>query len=105
MSIVTVRVPISGNDARSAAWSYDVEAALAADNDVVFVDDRDGTTKVELGRLNLESDGDVAIFGKTQTVADAVIHTLAGGGIHTVGGIYGISHTGTTADISIKVKV
>jgi hypothetical protein len=105
MALVTVRVPIDGNDARSRSWTYDVETDLTNNNDVVFVDDRNGTTKVELCRVNLESDGNVAIFGKTQTVEDAVIYTLAGGGMHSVGGIHGISHTGTTASISIKVKV
>lgn len=105
MSTVTVRVPISGNDPRSKGWLYDVSQHIDAGNDVVFVDDADGTTKVEVSRVQLDSAGHIAVYGKGYTPSDAKALTLAATGFHVVGGIYGFVAATTSSSVGIHVKV
>jgi hypothetical protein len=105
MATITVRVPINGNDPRSRGWVYDVSQHIDAGNDVVFVDDADGTTKVEVSRVQLDSAGSIAIYGKGFVASDAKVVALAQGGFHVVGGIYGFVAANTSASVGIHVKI
>ena len=105
MSTITVRVPINGNDPRSRGWIYNVSTHIDAGNDVVFVDDADGTTKVEVAHVQLDSDGHVAVYGKGQAASDAQTLTLASGGLHELGGIYGFVAASTSTSVGIHVKI
>jgi hypothetical protein len=105
MGTTTVRVPVSGNDPRSSGWMQDISKDIDAGNDVVFVDDRDGTTPVEVSRVQMAADGHIGIYGKGYAAAAAISVSLVAGGFHQIGGIGGIVAAQTKTGCGIHVKV
>jgi hypothetical protein len=55
MATITVRVPIKGSEKERLGFVCNVSAHIDAGNSVQFVDDLDGTTEVNLHRLQCAS--------------------------------------------------
>jgi hypothetical protein len=105
MATSTVKVPINGNDPHCRSWIYNVSQHIDAGNDVMLVDELDGSTPVEVSNIHLDTDGSIAFHGKAYDATAAVSISLAAGGFHSIGGIHKILKAGTSANAGIHIKV
>jgi hypothetical protein len=104
MSIVKMKVPISGNKNEINGWLENVSQHIDAGNSVEFVDSLDGVD-VNISHIQLDTAGSVAIWGKGYTQDTAKRITLTAGEFHTIGGIHGIDAANTDASKGIHVKI
>lgn len=104
MATVSVSVPVSGNQAEREGWLYNVSQHIDAGDDVEFIDAND-SSDVDIGRIQLDTGGKVAIWGKGYSSSDAQSIELAGGEFHSIGGIHGIRVADTETGLGIHVKI
>jgi hypothetical protein len=104
MSVVDVKVPISGTDKEIAGWIYNVSQHIDVGNSVRFVDEQSGNP-VSVSRILINSAGSVCIYGVGFDISTSKKLTLAETGFHTVPGIGGIRADDTTTGIGIHVKI
>jgi hypothetical protein len=104
MSTISVKVPFSGSQAEREGWLYNVSQHIDAGNDVEFIDVND-SSDIDIGRIQLDTDGTVCIWGKGYISPDAQSMSLLGGGFHSIGGIHGIRAADTETGLGIHVKI
>jgi hypothetical protein len=104
MSIVKMKVPISGNKNEIDGWLENVSQHIDAGNSVEFIDALD-SANVNISRIQLDTAGSVAIWGKGYTQDTAKRITLTAGEFHTIVGIHGIDVANTDASKGIHVKI
>jgi hypothetical protein len=104
MSTVEMKVPISGNKNEIDGWLENVSQHIDAGNSVEFIDMLD-STDVNISRIQLDTAGSVAIWGKGQVISDAKRIALTAGEFHTIGGIHGIDVANTDASKGLHVKI
>lgn len=105
MAVVTVYVPINGNEKETSGWICNVSAHIDAGNDVQFYDANSTSTPVSVSRINLASDGAVTIWGAHETISDAQTMYFLAGHMHVCTGIHGIRADDTDTSIGIKTKI
>lgn len=104
MSIEKVKVPVSGNKNEIDGWVENISQYIDVGKSVEFVDMLDGTD-VNISRIQLDTAGSVAIWGKGYTIDTAKSIELTAGEFHTIGGIHGIDVANTGIDLGIHVKI
>lgn len=95
---------MSENLKARTGWMENVSQHIDASNDVQFVDE-DGTTNVEVSRIQLDVAGYVCFWGMGYTSANAKRIYLEAGGFHTIGGIHYIRAADTDTSLGIHVKI
>ena len=104
MSVISVKVPISGGDLERSGWCENISQHIDAGNDVKFVDIGNGAD-VEISRIQLDTDGTVNFRGAGYADNETKALAFVAGGFHRVGGIHKIFASGTTASIGIHAKI
>jgi len=105
MATTTIRVPVNGNSREMAGWSYNVSAELAAGNDVKFVDDINGTTEVNVFRVNVATAGTLKhrAAGQADNQAQALYYTA--GWNESAVGICKVFVADSTAGLNARVAI
>lgn len=104
MSVVSVKVPVRGNEVERTGWCENVSQHIDAGNDVKFVD-RDTNEDVEISRIQLDTNGTVNVRGSAYADHQSKALTLISGGFHRIGGIHKILTASTTTSAGIHVKI
>ena len=101
MAVTEVVVPNA--EPYRSSFVEEVSTVLDAGNDVLFVDDVDGSP-AEIAFINIAVDGEVEHRGKSQVDADSVIDTLVAGGWHSMGSVGKLFAAGTDASLVMNVR-
>lgn len=106
MATVTVKVPVNGGSKEREGWMYNVSADIDAGNDVQFVDDVDGTTQVNVRRIQCAADATVNHRGKgLADYQSQAIFYVAGGWHDVATGISKILAASTSTSKGIHVAI
>lgn len=105
MSVISVYVPVCGNDSERVGWVSNISQHIDSGNDVEFFDANDHSKKTFISILNLTADGNVAVWGAHETISEAKTLTLDNGFMHVVPGVHGIRADDTDSSLGIKVKI
>jgi len=102
MAQISVKVPVSGNNAEIEGWIYDVSQHINASDTVKFVD---ATTGIDcnVGRIHANVTCTVSLRDKNSLPANALSFVLVGSMFHEVA-IGGIEN-GTSVNAGIHVKI
>lgn len=103
MATSTVLVPVNGNKNEMDGWLENASQHIDAGNDVEFVDELGAD--VNISRIQLDTAGSVAIWGKGYTQASAKRIALIAGVWHEIPGIHGIDRANTDTGRGIHVKI